>query len=118
MAEHRIFETPFADVYPHYVAKLERKGRDLVGLATVIEWLTGYGAAEVSRLLDARTTFRDFFARASINPAAELITGKICGVTIQEIDDPLMKQIRYLDKLVEELAQGRALEKILRTLPE
>lgn len=105
---------PFAEVYPHYVAKLERKGRDVAGLATVIEWLTGFDDAEVARHLTERTTFRNFFAAATINPKAVLITGKICGVTIQEIDDPLMKEIRYLDKLVDELANGRAMEKILR----
>ena len=115
MAEnHRIFDTPFADVYPHYVAKLQRKGCDVSDLAVAIEWLTGFDAATVERRLTERTTFRDFFGAATLNPNAHLITGKICGVTIQEIDDPLMRNIRYLDKLVDELANGRPLDKVLR----
>ena len=111
----RIFSIAFADVYPHYVAKVERKGHTLAELHTVISWLTGYDEDELSKHLAAKTTFRDFFAEARLNPNAELITGKICGVQIEEIDDPLMKQIRYLDKLVDEVANGRKLEKILRT---
>lgn len=114
MSEHRIFDTPVADVYPRYVAKLERKGRDVAQLDVVIGWLTGYSSADIATALSDKTTFRDFFAAAHINPAAALITGKICGVTIQEIDDPLMKQIRYLDKLVDEIGNGRPLDKVLR----
>jgi hypothetical protein len=118
MAEHRIFDMPVAEVYPHYVAKLERKGRDVEQLDVVIEWLTGYSSPQIATALANKTSFRDFFADARINPAAELITGKICGVTIQEIDDPLMKNIRYLDKMVDEVGNGRPLEKVLRQPPQ
>jgi hypothetical protein len=114
---HRIYSIPFADVYPHYVTKVEKKGRTLAELHEVIEWLTGFDEAALTRHLTDRTTFRDFYAAATIPPAAGEITGSICGVKIQEIDDPLMKQIRYLDKLVDELAKGRPMEKILRTVP-
>ena len=111
---HKIYSTPFADVYVHYVNKVERKGQKVADLHQVITWLTGYSEAALKKHLKNQTNFRDFFASAAINPNAELITGKICGVTIQEIEDPLMKQIRYLDKLVDEVANGRAMEKILR----
>jgi hypothetical protein len=112
---HRIFTTSVADVYPHYVAKVERKGRTTAELHRVIEWLTGFDESQLARMLDDRTTFEDFFAGATLNPAATLITGTICGVRVETIDDPLMQQIRYLDKLVDELAKGRPLEKILRS---
>jgi hypothetical protein len=111
---HRIYSTAVNDVYVHYIAKAERKGQDPANVDVVIRWLTGYSAAALKKHLKNGTTFRDFFDGATINPNAELITGKICGVTIQEIEDPLMKQIRYLDKLVDEVANGRAMEKILR----
>lgn len=111
---HKIFSMPFAKVYPHYVTKVERKGRTVAELGDVIQWLTGYTNADVQRILAEEVTFTDFFAQAHLNSRAELITGTICGVKIAEIEDPLMKQIRYLDKLVDELAQGRPLEKILR----
>ena len=111
---HRIFTTSFAAVYPLYVAKVEKKGRTAVELQQVIIWLTGFDEAAISRHLDAGTTFADFFAAASINPSASLITGSICGVRVETITDPLMQQIRYLDKLVDELAKGRPLAKILR----
>jgi len=111
---HKIFEMPFSRIYPLYVTKLERKGRTEAELREVIEWLTGYSDAELDAQLSAESTNRVFFAQAQINPRAELITGKICGVTIQEIDDPLMKQIRFLDKLVDDLYQGRPMEKVLR----
>ncbi len=111
---HRIFTTPFASVYPLYVAKLERKGRTKAELDQVIGWLTGYGAAEISEHLAAGTTFQDFFHACQLNENADLITGMICGVRVEEVQDPLMQQIRYLDKLVDELAKGRPMEKVLR----
>lgn len=110
----RIFESSFGSVYPLYLAKVARKGRSQAELDQVIEWLTGYGQAELAQHLERGTTFREFFAQASIHPNVDLITGSICGVKIQEIEDPLMKQIRHLDKLVDELARGRAMEKVLR----
>lgn len=111
----RIFTTSFASVYPHYVAKMERKGRTRAELDDVIEWLTGYGETELAGHLEAGTTFEEFFAQARLNPDAALITGVVCGIRVEEIDDPLMQQIRYLDKLVDELAKGKALAKVLRS---
>ena len=113
-AEHRIYAMPFASVYPLYVKKLERKDRTVAELNQVITWLTGFNDAAIQRHIDAATNFRDFFAAATINPNAGLITGVICGVKVQDIEDPLMQQIRYLDKLVDELAKGRKMEKVLR----
>lgn len=112
---HRIFTTSFADVYPLYVAKLERKGRTKAELDEVIEWLTGFDAAALTRHLDAGTTFEDFFADARLNPNASAITGVVCGVRVEDVDDPLMQKIRYLDKLVDELAKGKKMEKVLRS---
>ena len=112
---HRIFSLPVASVYPLYVAKVEKKGRTQDELDAVIRWLTGYDEAELERHLVAGTTFADFFAGARLNANAGLITGVICGIRVETIEDPLMQQIRYLDKLVDELAKGRALEKVLRT---
>ena len=112
---HRIFATTVASVYPLYLAKVQRKGRTQAELDAVIRWLTGFDEAELERHLAAETTFADFFAAARLNPDAGLITGVICGVRVETIEDPLMQQIRYLDKLVDELAKGRALEKVLRT---
>ena len=106
---------PFADVYLHYVTKVERKGRTVNELHEVITWLTGYQEQDIEKLLREKTNFTEFFAQAKLHPNAELITGTICGVKIQEIEEPLMKQIRYLDKLVDELAKGRPMEKILRS---
>jgi hypothetical protein len=106
---------PFSAVYPLYVAKLERKGRTQAELDEVIEWLTGFDADALAAHLDAKTTFTDFFAAATINPHAVLITGMICGVRVEQIEDPLMQQIRYLDKLVDDLAKGRAMAKVLRS---
>lgn len=114
---HKIFEMPFASVYPHYVTKVERKGRTEVELIKVISWLTGFDSKVLKVHLKKETTFRDFFKAAKIHPNAKLITGTICGVKIAEIEDPLMKKIRYMDKLVDELAKGRPMEKILRTNP-
>jgi hypothetical protein len=111
---HRIFTTSVASVYPHYVAKVERKGRSRAELDQVVEWLTGYDEADLAEHLAAGTTFEDFFAQASLHPRASLITGSVCGVRVQDIEDPLMQQIRYLDKLVDELAKGRPMAKVLR----
>jgi hypothetical protein len=111
---HRIFTTSVADVYPHYVAKVERKGRSKAALDQVIEWLTGYDQPALQECLEAGTTFEAFFAEARLNPSASSITGVVCGVRVEAIDDPLMQKIRYLDKLVDELAKGRPIEKVLR----
>ena len=110
----RIFTTPFASVYPHYVNKVEKKGRMKAELDQVIEWLTGFDGPAMERHLAAATTFEDFFADAQLNPRASSITGSVCGVKVQEVEDPLMRQIRYLDKLVDELAKGRPMAKVLR----
>jgi len=112
---HRIFTTTVTSVYPLYLAKVEKKGRTRDELDAVIEWLTGYDRTELDRHLAAGTTFADFFAGARLNPHAPLITGVVCGVRVESIEDPLMQRIRYLDKLVDELAKGRALEKVLRS---
>lgn len=111
---HRIFTTSVASVYPHYVTKVERKDRTQAELDEVICWLTGFSPAELAAHLAAGTTFLDFFDAATLNPAASLITGSVCGVKVQEVEDPLMRKIRYLDKLVDELAKGRPMEKVLR----
>jgi hypothetical protein len=111
---HRIFTTTLASVYPLYLAKVEKKGRTRDELDTVIRWLTGYDQAEMDRHLAAGSTFAGFFEGARLNPNATLITGSVCGVRVEAIEDPLMQRIRYLDKLVDELAKGRALEKVLR----
>lgn len=103
-----------ADVYPLYVSKVERKGRTTEELDEVIRWLTGLDEAGLKRHLDAKTSFRDFFDGVLLNPGAALITGSVCGVRVQDIADPLMQKIRYLDKLVDELAKGRPMAKILR----
>ncbi|CAB4804604.1 MAG: DUF2200 family protein [Actinobacteria bacterium] len=111
---HRIFTTSVAAVYPNYVAKVERKGRTRAELDQVVTWLTGYDEAALQELLDAGTTFDSFFAEAQLNPKASLITGVVCGVRVENVEDPLMQKIRYLDKLVDELAKGKPMEKILR----
>ncbi|NQX06561.1 DUF2200 domain-containing protein [Rathayibacter sp. VKM Ac-2856] len=111
---HRIFSTSVASVYPHYVAKAERKGRTREEVDEVIGWLTGFSEAELRGHLDAGTTFEDFFAAAPMNPSAVLITGVVCGVRVESIEDPLMQRIRWLDKLVDELAKGKAMTKVLR----
>lgn len=112
---HRIFTTSFASVYPHYVTKVERKGRTKAELDEVIEWLTGFDDATLAAHIRDETTFEDFFADATLNPNVSLITGSVCGVKVQEVEDPLMQKIRYLDKLVDELAKGRPMEKVLRS---
>ena len=111
---HRIFTTSVAAVYPNYVAKVERKGRTRAELDQVITWLTGYEEAALRLLLDSDTTFDSFFAEAQLNPKASLITGVVCGVRVENVEDPLMQKIRYLDKLVDELAKGKPMDKILR----
>ena len=113
--KHRIFTTPFADVYPLYVAKLERKGRSKRELHQVIHWLTGHTEASLKKHLVKKTTFAGFFAAARMNPKSKRSTGSVCGVKVQEVTDPLMRKIRYLDKLVDELAKGRPLDKVLRS---
>jgi hypothetical protein len=111
---HRIFTTSVAAVYPHYVTKVEKKGRSKAELDEVIGWLTGFDEAALSRHLAEETTFEDFFARAHLNPNASLITGSVCGIRVEDVEDPLMQKIRYLDKLVDELAKGKAMDKVLR----
>ena len=110
----RIFSTSVASVYPLYVTKVERKGRTTAELDEVICWLTGYDETELRHHLEAGTTFEDFFAQARLNPHADLITGVVCGVRVEDVEDPLMRRIRYLDKLVDELAKGRAMDRVLR----
>ena len=115
---HRIFTTSVSSVYPHYVAKVERKGRTKAELDEVIEWLTGFDDATLQGHLAADTTFEQFFAGSRLNPNASLITGVVCGVRVEDLDDPLMQKIRYLDKLVDEVAKGKPLEKVLRVPPK
>lgn len=115
MTRHRIYTTSVASVYPHYVAKAEKKGRTKAEVDEIIRWLTGYDQAGLERLLEQRTDFETFFAQAPrLNPARTLITGVVCGVRVEEVSEPLMREIRYLDKLIDELARGKAMEKILR----
>ncbi|MEQ9825569.1 MAG: DUF2200 domain-containing protein [Puniceicoccaceae bacterium] len=113
--DERIAELTFSEVYPHYIAKVEKKGRTVEELHQVIFWLTGFEASDLQRLIDCKATFRQFFAEATLHPNASLITGTICGHRIEAIENPLTQQVRYLDKLVDELAKGRKMEKILRT---
>jgi hypothetical protein len=116
MDNHRIFKMAFASVYPHYVTKAEKKGRTKAEVDEVICWLTGYTPKALATQIKERKDFETFFSEApALHPNAAKITGTICGVRIQEIDHPLMKKIRYMDKLVDELAKGRPMEKILRT---
>ncbi|MDG1572480.1 DUF2200 domain-containing protein [Robiginitalea sp. M366] len=111
----RIAKMSFASVYPHYVTKVEKKGRTREELHQVIQWLTGFDEAHLEELIREKATFETFFTKAELHPNAHLITGVICGYRIEEIDYPLTRKVRYLDKLVEELARGRKMEKILRT---
>jgi|SRR5438445_12640398 len=116
MAEHRIFTTSFASVYPHYVKKAEAKGRTKEELDEVILWLTGYDKAGLEKQIQERTNFRTFFEQApEMNPNVSLIRGVVCGIRVEEIEDPLMQKIRHLDKLIDELAKGKKMEKILRS---
>lgn len=112
--DERIAKMTFASVYPLYLAKVEKKGRTKEELHQVIEWLTGYHEKKLQELIDEKVTFETFFQNASINPNAHLITGVICGYRVEEIENKLTQQVRYLDKLVDELAKGRKMEKILR----
>ncbi|MBR1157964.1 DUF2200 domain-containing protein [Bradyrhizobium elkanii] len=115
MAKHRIYTTSFASVYPLYVAKAEKKGRTKAEVDQVICWLTGYGPKELEAQLEKQTDFETFFAKApEMNPARALIKGVVCGVRVEEIKEPTMREIRYLDKLIDELARGKAMDKILR----
>lgn len=110
----RIAKMTFASVYPLYLTKVAKKGRTKEELDQVIQWLTGFDKRKLEELIEAKVSFEVFFAKATLNPNARLITGMICGYRVEEIEDPLTKQVRYLDKLVDELAKGRAMEKILR----
>ena len=111
----RIFTTSVAAVYPHYVNKVEKKGRSRAELDEVIRWLTGFDEPALTRHLADETTFEEFFAQADLNPNASRITGSVCGIRVEDVEDPLMQKIRYLDKLVDELAKGKALDKVLRS---
>lgn len=113
--DERMANMTFASVYPLYVAKVEKKGRTREELHQVITWLTGFDGKKLQELITMKVTFEDFFRSATLNPNARLITGAICGYRVEEIENPLTRQVRYLDKLVDELAKGRKMEKILRT---
>lgn len=112
--DERIAQMSFASVYPHYVTKVERKGRTVGELHQVIEWLTGFDEMALKQLIAEKVSFQTFFERAKLNPNAHLITGVICGYRVEEIENPLTQKARYLDKLVDELAKGKKMEKILR----
>lgn len=115
MSNHRIYTISFASVYPLYVAKAERKGRTKAEVDTIIRWLTGYTPKQLATQIDQQTDFQTFFANApQLNPARSLIKGVICGVRVEDIKEPIMREIRYLDKLIDELAKGKSLEAILR----
>lgn len=115
MAKHRIYTTSVASVYPHYLTKAEKKGRTKAEVDEIIRWLTGYSQIELEKRLNGRTDFETFFAEAPrLNPARASVKGLICGVRIEDIEEPTMREIRYLDKLVDELAKGKAMDKILR----
>jgi hypothetical protein len=115
MTKHRIYTTSVASVYPHYVAKAEKKGRTKAEVDEIIRWLTGYSQEQLEAQLEKRTDFETFFAEApQLNPARSLIKGVVCGVRVEDIEEPTMREIRYLDKLIDELAKGKAMEKILR----
>lgn len=112
--DDRIAKMTFSSVYPHYLSKVERKGRTKEELFRVIEWLTGFDNQKIQEQIDRKATFEAFFKNATLNPKANLITGMICGYRIEEIENPLTRQVRYLDKLVDELSKGKKMEKILR----
>jgi len=115
MDNSRVYKMTFASVYPHYIAKAERKGRTKAEVDEIIYWLTGYDETALHRILDGKTNFEAFFAEApNMNPKVSEIKGVICGYRVEEIEDPLMRNVRYLDKLIDELAKGKAMEKILR----
>jgi hypothetical protein len=111
----RVYKMSFASVYPHYVAKAEKKGRSKAEVDEIIRWLTGYSPQGLDAVLEERTDFQSFFGDApAMNPSRALITGTVCGVRVEEVEEPLMREIRYLDKLIDELAKGKAMSKILR----
>lgn len=115
MDKHRIYTMSLSSVYPFYIQKAEKKGRAKAEVDEIIEWLTGYSQKQLEGELEKQTNFEDFFAKApKLNPNRKLITGVICGVRVEEIEEPLMQEIRYLDKLIDELARGKMMEKILR----
>ena len=115
MINHKVFKMAFASVYPHYITKAKKKGRTKEEVDTIIFWLTGYNETSLAQILENKTDFESFFAEApQLNPNVTKITGVICGYRVEEIENPLMQQIRYLDKLIDELAKGKAMEKILR----
>ena len=115
LVKHRFFTTSFASVYPLYVAKAEKKGRTKAEVDRIVTWLTGYDQAGLERLIEQKTDFETFFAQApSLNPSRALIKGVVCGVRVEDIEEPTMREIRYLDKLIDELARGKAIDKILR----
>ncbi|MBI3889230.1 DUF2200 domain-containing protein [Candidatus Saccharibacteria bacterium] len=115
MEKHRIYTTSFASVYPHYVAKAIKKGRTKSEVDEIVRWLTGYSQNDLEIILINNTDFETFFSKAPrINPLRALITGVVCGIRVEEVNEPLMREIRYLDKLIDELAKGKAMEKILR----
>jgi hypothetical protein len=115
MAKHRIYTISFASIYPHYVAKAQKKGRTKAEVDQIISWLTGYSQKALETQLEKRTDFETFFAKApKLNPSRALIKGVVCGVRVEEVEDPLMREARYLDKLIDELAKGKPMEKILR----
>lgn len=116
MAKHRIYTMSFASVYPHYVAKVEKKGKTKEDLHTIITWLTGYTDTDIKNIIDDKTNFETFFEKApQLNPNVDKIKGLICGYRVEDIEDPLMQKIRYLDKLIDELARGKKMESILRS---
>jgi hypothetical protein len=114
----RIAKMTFASVYPHYITKVEKKGRSKAELHQIIEWLTGFDDKQLQALIEEKVTFETFFQKAKLNPHAERITGVICGYRIEDIENSLTRQVRYLDKLVDELAKGKKMDKILRSAPE
>ena len=115
MAKHKIYTMSFASVYPHYITKAEKKGRTKTEVDEIIRWLTGYNQEELEDQLEKQTDFETFFAEApQLNPSRALIKGVVCGVRVEDIEEPTMQEIRYLDKMIDELAKGKALEKILR----
>ena len=115
MSKHKIYTMSFASVYPHYVNKAERKGRTKEEVDEIISWLTGYSQKELETILEKQTDFETFFAEApQMNPSRDLIKGVVCGVRVENIEEPTMREIRYLDKLIDELAKGKKMEKILR----
>ena len=115
MTKHRIYTVSFSDVYPHYVAKAEKKGRTKAEVDEIIRWLTGYSQRQLDAILQKGMPIEAFIANAEMNPSRTLVTGAVCGVRVEAIEDPVMQGIRYLDKLIDELAKGRPMEKILRT---